>query len=62
MNRVATRAKKVLKGEMSPFHKLLFELVYKGILPKGERRHEASFRDMGIAHALENKDSMTSLH
>ncbi|KAH0752114.1 hypothetical protein KY285_005262 [Solanum tuberosum] len=28
----------------------------KGVLPRGVRRHEASFRDMGIAHALENKN------
>uniref|UniRef100_A0A0V0IFL3 Putative ovule protein n=1 Tax=Solanum chacoense TaxID=4108 RepID=A0A0V0IFL3_SOLCH len=54
--RVTPRDRKVLKGKKSPFHKLMFELVHKGILPRGERRHEASFRDMGIAHALENKD------
>ncbi|KAG5605679.1 hypothetical protein H5410_027171 [Solanum commersonii] len=54
--RVTPRDRKVLKREMSPFHKLMFELVHKGILPRGERRHEASFRDIGIAHALENKD------
>ncbi|KAL3356558.1 hypothetical protein AABB24_017288 [Solanum stoloniferum] len=53
---ITARSRKVLKGEMSPVHKLLFELVQKGVLPRGGRRHEASLRDMGIAHALENKD------
>ncbi|KAH0669453.1 hypothetical protein KY285_023615 [Solanum tuberosum] len=56
LGRVTPRDRKVLKGKMSPFHKLVFELVHKGILLRGERRHEASFRDIGISHALENKD------
>lgn len=56
--RVTTRPREVLKGEMSPFHKLVFEVVHKVMLPRGERRHDASFRDMGIAHALENKESI----
>ena len=38
---------------MSPFHKLVFEVVHKGIIPRGERRHEANFRDMGLGHALD---------
>ncbi|KAG5590067.1 hypothetical protein H5410_040581 [Solanum commersonii] len=54
--RVNVHPRKVLKGEMSSFHKLVFEMVHKGILPRGERHHEASFRDMGIGHALENMD------
>ncbi|KAH0668834.1 hypothetical protein KY289_023327 [Solanum tuberosum] len=54
--RVTTTARKVLKGEMAPVHKLLFELVHKGVLPRGHRRHITSFRDMGIANALERKE------
>ncbi|KAG5604914.1 hypothetical protein H5410_026406 [Solanum commersonii] len=54
--RVTSKARKVLKGEMAPVHKLLFELVHKGVLPRGHRRHIASFRDMGIANALERKE------
>ncbi|KAH0658395.1 hypothetical protein KY289_027143 [Solanum tuberosum] len=54
--RVTVHPRKVLKGKMSSFHKLVFEVVHKGILPRGERRHEAIFRDMGIGHALENMD------
>ncbi|KAK4716081.1 hypothetical protein R3W88_014419 [Solanum pinnatisectum] len=54
--RVIILPMKVLKGEMSSFHKLVFEVVHKGILPRGERSHEASFRDMGIGNALENID------
>ena len=42
-----------MKGEMEHFHKLLYEVVHKGIVPRGERRHEATFRDMGIANALD---------
>ncbi|KAH0637937.1 hypothetical protein KY290_036439 [Solanum tuberosum] len=42
--------------EMAPVHKLLFELVHKGVLPRGHRRHITSFRDMGIANALERKE------
>ena len=38
---------------MSPFHKLVFEVVHKVIIPRGERRHEANFRDMGLGHALD---------
>ncbi|TMW80319.1 hypothetical protein EJD97_021472 [Solanum chilense] len=38
---------------MSPFHKLVFEVVHKGIIPRGERIHEANFRDMGLGHALD---------
>ncbi|KAG5604260.1 hypothetical protein H5410_025752 [Solanum commersonii] len=54
--RVTSKARKVLKSEMAPVHKLLFELVHKGVLPRGHRRHIASFRDMGIANALERKE------
>lgn len=38
---------------MSPFHKLVFEVVHKGIIPRGESIHEANFRDMGLGHALD---------
>ena len=41
--RVSDRPRKVQKGEMSPFHKLVFEVVHKGIIPRGERRYEANF-------------------
>ncbi|KAK4730350.1 hypothetical protein R3W88_023338 [Solanum pinnatisectum] len=41
--RVSTRARK-------------FEIVHKGILPRGHKKHEAFFRDMGIAYALENME------
>jgi len=58
---ITARSRKVLKGEMSPVHKLLFEFVHKGVFPRGKRRHEASLRDMGIAHALENKDPIDCL-
>ncbi|KAH0665440.1 hypothetical protein KY285_026646 [Solanum tuberosum] len=54
--RVTSKARKVLKGEMAPVHKLLFELVHKVVLPRGHRRHISSFRDMGIANALEIKE------
>ncbi|KAH0641965.1 hypothetical protein KY290_033569 [Solanum tuberosum] len=54
--RVTSKARKVLKGEMAPVHKLLFELVHKGVLPRGHRRHISSFRDMGISNALESKE------
>lgn len=54
--RVKFRPRKVLKGEMSPFHKLVFEIVHKGIVPRGERRHEANFLDVGIGNALNNMD------
>ncbi|KAG5628083.1 hypothetical protein H5410_013301 [Solanum commersonii] len=54
--RVTSKAMKVLKGKMAPVHKLLFELVHKGVLPRGHRRHIASFHDMGIANALERKE------
>lgn len=42
-----------MKGEMQPFHKMLYEIVHKGIGPRGERRHEATFKDMGLANALD---------
>ena len=38
---------------MSSFHKLVFEVVHKGIIARGEMRHEANFRDMGLGHALD---------
>ncbi|KAH0649983.1 hypothetical protein KY284_029895 [Solanum tuberosum] len=43
---------------MAPVHKLLFELVLKGVLPRGHRRHITSFRDMGISNTLERKESI----
>ncbi|KAG5599449.1 hypothetical protein H5410_030819 [Solanum commersonii] len=44
--------------EMSRFHEFTYELVHKGVFSRGNRRHEVSFRDIGIANALENKDSI----
>lgn len=54
--RVIARPRKVMKGEMHPFHKLLFEIVHKGVVPRGERRHEASFWDMGLANTLHQEE------
>ena len=41
--RFSDRPRKILKGKMSLFHKLVFEVVHKGIIPRGEMRHEANF-------------------
>lgn len=41
--RVTNVPRKVYKVEMPPFLKLLFEVVHKRVLPRGERRHEATF-------------------
>ena len=41
---------------MRSLHKLLFEIVYKVILPRGHQRHIASIRDMGLMNALECKE------
>ena len=54
--RVPTRPRKVIKGEMEPFHELLYKIVHKGIMPRGKRRHEASLGDMRIANALEQEE------
>ncbi|KAH0641896.1 hypothetical protein KY290_033515 [Solanum tuberosum] len=54
--RVTTKPMKVLKGKMALFHKLMYELVHKGVLPRGERRHKKFLKDIEIANALENKD------
>ena len=57
--RVNSRAQTVLKGIMGSAHKLLFEIVHKGILPRGHQRHIASIRDMGLMNALEVKNVLT---
>ncbi|TMW87201.1 hypothetical protein EJD97_020294, partial [Solanum chilense] len=54
--RVNSRAQTVLKGIMGSVHKLLFEIVHKGILPRGHQRHIDSIRDMGLMNALECKE------
>ena len=41
---------------MGSVHKLLFEIVHKGILPRGHQRHIASTRDMGLMNALECRE------
>ncbi|KAH0720454.1 hypothetical protein KY284_005484 [Solanum tuberosum] len=47
----------VLEGSVATSSVNGVDLVFdSGVLPRGVRRHEASFRDMGIAHALENKN------
>ena len=42
--RVKSRAQTVLKGIIGSIHKLLFEIVHKGILPRGHQRHIASIK------------------
>ncbi|KAH0665265.1 hypothetical protein KY290_027534 [Solanum tuberosum] len=56
--RVSSTHRKFLRGKMSLFNEFMYELVHKGVLPRGKKRHEASFIDMGIANALESKDSI----
>lgn len=51
--RVKSRPRKVIKGEMKRFLKLLFQVMHKGAIMHGERRHEATYRDMGLMNALE---------
>lgn len=51
--RVTDVSRKVFKAEMPPFLKLLFEVMHKVILPRGERRHEVIFFYMGIAHTID---------
>lgn len=46
----------MLKEVMRQVHKLLFEIVHKGVLPRGYKRHIASPRDMGLMNALECKE------
>lgn len=43
---------------MPPILKLLFEVVHKAVLPRGEHRHEATFCDMGITYAKDMQDPM----
>ncbi|KAH0715284.1 hypothetical protein KY284_008189 [Solanum tuberosum] len=47
--RVITRPRKVLKGEMTPFHKLMYELVHKGVLPRVDSKpdpHQLAFGNL----------------
>lgn len=46
----------MIKGEMKRSHKLLFQVMHKGAILRGERRHEAIYRDMGLMNALEQVD------
>lgn len=46
----------MLKGELPPFFKLLCEVVHKGILPRGECRHEVTFHDMGLTNAIDHEE------
>lgn len=59
--RVITGYRRVIKGEMSPDHKLLYELVNKCFLPRTERRHEASYRDLGLMKMIDVKQKV-NLH
>ncbi|KAK6783974.1 hypothetical protein RDI58_017428 [Solanum bulbocastanum] len=51
--RDAGEPRKVFKGEMTPAHKLLFELVNKCILPRCERRNEANCLDMLVMDVID---------
>ena len=53
--RVKSRAQTVLKGIIGSIHKLLFEIVHKGILPRGHQCHMSSIMDMGLINSLECK-------
>lgn len=55
--RVIDNPRKVLKGEMPLFFKLLFEVVHKEVLPRGDCFHEVIFRDIGIAYAINLQES-----
>lgn len=48
--RVSDVPRKILKGEMPLFMKLLFEVVHKGVLPNGEYWHKVTVSDMGLAN------------
>lgn len=43
----------VLKREMKPSHKLLFEFVNKCLFPHTEHRHEATYRYLGLMESLD---------
>lgn len=43
----------MFKGEIPPVHKILFEIVNKKILPRGERIHKASFKNLEMMCALD---------
>lgn len=44
--------RKAFKAEMPLYLKLLFEVVHKRVLPRGERKYEATYHDMGIVQAI----------
>lgn len=54
--RVTFRAQKVLKGVMVPIHKLLLQIVRKGVLPRGHKQNITSLRDLDLMNALECKE------
>lgn len=45
-------AKKVIKGEMEPIHKFLFEFVNKCLSPRSQRRHEDTYLDMEVMKVM----------
>lgn len=51
--RDAGEPRKVFKGDMTPAHKLLCELVNKCILPRYERRNEANCLDMLVMDVID---------
>lgn len=52
-DRVTDGSRRVLKGEMGSDHKLLFKLVNKCLLPRTERRHETSYKDLGVMDMID---------
>lgn len=48
----AEECSKVTKNVMLPLHKLLFVVVHKVILPKGQKRTEANYLDLTLMELL----------
>lgn len=46
-------SRKVWNGEIKSVHKLLFEFVNKCLLPRSERRHEATYLDLEVMEVLD---------
>ncbi|GAB2301670.1 hypothetical protein Dimus_038149 [Dionaea muscipula] len=51
-------ASKVLKTSMTEEHQQLFNFVLKCVLPRGERRHLASFLELTVMHLLDTEQSI----
>lgn len=41
---------------MTPTHNLLFEIVHRGVLPRGHKLRITSLSDLGLMNALECKE------